>query len=35
LLVDNEGEEESLTAYGFNVVVGSAKSPTPAVVKAK
>ena len=30
-----EGEEESLTAYGFNVVVGSAKSPTPAAAKVK
>lgn len=35
LLVEDEGEEESLTAYGFNVVVGSAKSPTPAAAKAK
>ena len=35
LLVQNEGEEESLQAYGFNVVVGSAKSPTPAAAKAK
>ena len=35
LLVENEGQEEALTAYGFNVVVGSAKSPTPAPAKAK
>jgi len=35
LLVENEGQEEALTAYGFNVVVGSAKSPTPAAAKAK
>ena len=35
LLVNNEGEEEALQAYGFNVVVGSAKSPTPAPAKAK
>jgi hypothetical protein len=27
LLVSNEGAEEALTAYGFGVVVGSAKSP--------
>lgn len=30
LLVESEGEEESLSGYGFNVVVGSAKNPTPA-----
>ena len=35
LLVTNEGQEEALTAYGFNVVVGSAKNPTPAPAKAK
>lgn len=35
LLVENEGQEEALTAYGFNVVVGSAKSPTPTPPKAK
>jgi hypothetical protein len=35
LLVTNEGAEEALTAYGFNVVVGSAKNPTPAPAKAK
>jgi hypothetical protein len=35
LLVTDEGSEEALTAYGFNVVVGSAKSPTPAASKAK
>ncbi len=35
LLVENEGTEEALTAYGFNVVVGSAKNPTPAPPKAK
>ena len=35
LLVENEGQEEALTAYGFNVVVGSAKNPTPAPAKAK
>jgi len=35
LLVENEGQEEALTAYGFNVVVGSAKGPTPAPPKAK
>jgi len=34
LLVEDEGQEEALTAYGFNVVVGSAKNPTPAA-KAK
>ena len=27
LLVTNAGTEEALTAYGFNVVVGSAKTP--------
>jgi len=35
LLVQNEGQEEALTAYGFNVVVGSAKGPTPAPAKPK
>ena len=35
LLVENEGTEEALTAYGFNVVVGSAKNPTPAPAKPK
>jgi hypothetical protein len=35
LLVTNEGQEEALSAYGFNVVIGSAKSPTPAPAKAK
>lgn len=35
LLLTNEGAEEALTAYGFNVVVGSAKNPTPAAAKAK
>jgi hypothetical protein len=35
LLVENEGTEEALTAYGFNVVVGSAKNPTPAPTPAK
>ena len=35
LLVSDEGAEEALTAYGFNVVVGSAKNPTPAPAKAK
>ena len=35
LLVEDEGQEEALTAYGFNVVVGSAKNPTPAPAKAK
>ncbi len=33
--LDNEDQEESLMAYGFNVVVGPAKSPTPAAAKAK
>jgi hypothetical protein len=33
LLVSNEGTEEALQAYGFNVVVGSAK--TPARTKGK
>ena len=28
LLLVNEGNEEALSQYGFNVVVGSAKSPT-------
>jgi hypothetical protein len=27
LLIENEGTEEALQAYGFNVVVGSAKMP--------
>jgi hypothetical protein len=27
LLIANEGTEEALTGYGFNVVVGSAKTP--------
>ncbi len=35
LLVTNEGAEEALTAYGFNVVVGSAKNPTPTPAKVK
>ena len=35
LLVENEGQEEALTAYGFNVVVGSAKNPTATPPKAK
>ena len=35
LLVENEGQEEALTGYGFNVVVGSAKNPTPTPPKAK
>jgi hypothetical protein len=35
LLVTNEGSEEALTAYGFNVVVGSAKNPKPAAPKTK
>ncbi len=35
LLVENEGQEEALTAYGFNVVIGSAKNPTPAPAKPK
>jgi hypothetical protein len=35
LLVENEGQEEALTAYGFNGVVGSAKNATPAAPKAK
>ena len=35
LLVEDEGQEEALTAYGFNVVVGSAKNPAPAPAKAK
>jgi hypothetical protein len=35
LLVSEEGAEEALTAYGFNVVVGSAKIPTPAAPKTK
>jgi hypothetical protein len=34
LLVTYEGQEETLTGYGFNVVVGSAKSPTSAAAKA-
>jgi hypothetical protein len=29
LLLADEGQEEALSAYGFNVVVGSAKNPTP------
>jgi hypothetical protein len=32
LLINNEGTEEALSGYGFNVVIGSAKSP---VRKAK
>jgi hypothetical protein len=35
LLVTHEGEEEALTGYGFNVVVGSAKNPKPATPKTK
>jgi len=35
LLVEDEGQEEALSAYGFNVVIGSAKNPTPAPAKAK
>jgi hypothetical protein len=35
LLLTNEGAEEALTGYGFDVVVGSAKAPKPAAPKAK
>ena len=35
LLVTNEGAEEALTGYGFDVVVGSAKAPKQAAPKAK
>ncbi len=35
LLAEFEGQEESLSGYGFSVVVGSAKSPKPAAPKTK
>ena len=35
LPVTDDGTEEALTGYGFNVVVGSAKNPTPAPAKTK
>lgn len=35
LLVSNEGTEQALEAYGFTVVVGSAKTPTRASAKPK
>jgi hypothetical protein len=33
--VTHEGEEEALTGYGFNVVVGSAKNAKPVTPKTK
>jgi hypothetical protein len=35
MLINEEGSEEGLSAYGFNVVVGSAKNPKAAVAAAK